>query len=152
MSVATVSDDPHLVSSALVPALRLAEAAGMHSLLDQWLREDLPNPIANARSVIGGMLAGADCIDDMDLLRHGGTGWLFTGVRRPSTLGAYLRSFTDGHVQQLDAVGGRLLVGLAARVPDLLAGLRWIRAQSPCWIPKLTGSQKSRGLFHQERH
>lgn len=68
------------------------------------------------------MLAGADCIDDLDLLRHGGMGRLFDGVRAPSTLGTYLRSFTHGHVQQLDAVSSRLLAGLAARVPGLLAG------------------------------
>jgi hypothetical protein len=47
---------------------------------------------------------------------------LFDGVRAPSTLGTYLRSFTHGHVQQLDAVWARLLAGLTARVPGLLAG------------------------------
>ena len=73
--------------------------------------------------MIGGMLAGADSIDDLDLLRHGGMGRLFAGVRAPSTLGTYLRSFTHGHVQQLDAVSSRLLAGLADRVPGLLAGV-----------------------------
>jgi hypothetical protein len=68
------------------------------------------------------MLAGADSIDDLDLLRHGGMGRLFGGVRAPSTLGTFLRTFTHGHVQQLDAMGGRLLAGLAARVPGLIAG------------------------------
>ena len=63
------------------------------------------------------MVAGADSIDDLDLLRHGGTPRLFTGIRAPSTLGSYLRSFTHGHVQQLDAVASRLLAGLAGRVP-----------------------------------
>jgi len=47
---------------------------------------------------------------------------LFGGVRAPSTLGTYLRKFTHGHVQQLDAVSSRLLAGLAARAPGLLAG------------------------------
>src|SRR4051794_9381318 len=68
------------------------------------------------------MLAGANCIGDLDLLRHGGMGRLFTGVRAPSTLGTFLRSFTHGHVQQLDSVGRRLLAGLSGRVPGLLAG------------------------------
>ncbi len=68
------------------------------------------------------MLAGADSIDDLDLLRHGGMGRLFGGVRAPSTLGTYLRSFTHGHVQQLDAVSSRLLAGLAELAPGLLAG------------------------------
>lgn len=48
-------------------------------------------------------------------------GRLFGGVRAPSTLGTYLRSFTHGHVQQLDAVASRLL-GLALKAPGLLAG------------------------------
>lgn len=47
---------------------------------------------------------------------------VFTGVRAPSTLGCYLRLFTHGHVQQLDAVAARLLAGLGAQVPGLLAG------------------------------
>jgi len=78
--------------------------------------------VAKAGCVIGGMLAGADSIDDLDLLRHGGMDRLFGGVRAPSTLGTYLRSFTHGHVQQLDAVSSRLLAGLAELAPGLLAG------------------------------
>jgi hypothetical protein len=64
------------------------------------------------------MPAGADCIDDLDLLRHGGMSRLFAGVRAPSTLGTFLRSFTHGHVQQLDAVGGRLLAGLTRQIRE----------------------------------
>lgn len=114
--------DPNLVSSAgLVPALRLAEAAGLYDLLD-GLTVPSPNASVKAACVVGGMLAGADSIDDMDLLRHGGMTGLFGGVRAPSTLGTFLRSFTHGHVQQLDAINAGLLAGLAARVPGLLAG------------------------------
>ena len=117
-----VFDDPNLVSAAgLVPALRLAESAGLYGHLE-GVGVTSPNAVAKASSVIGGMLAGADSIDDLDLLRHGGMGRLFGGVRAPSTLGTFLRSFTHGHVQQLDAAGGRILAGLAARVPGLLAG------------------------------
>lgn len=43
---------------------------------------------------------------------------LFAGVRAPSTLGTFLRSFTHGHVQQLDAVGGRLLAGLTRQIRE----------------------------------
>jgi hypothetical protein len=121
-TIRPVFDDPNLVSVAgLVPALRLAETAGLHALLAQQLSVDSPNAVAKATSVIAGMLAGADSIEDLDLLRHGGMPRLFAGVRAPSTLGTYLRSSTHGHVQQLDGVGGRLLAGLATRVPDLLA-------------------------------
>ncbi len=122
-SIRPVFDDPNLVSSAgLVPALRLAETAGLHDLLEQRLSVASPNPVAKATCVIAGMLAGADNIDKLDLLRHGGMDRLFDGLRAPSTLGTYLRSFTHGHVQQLDAVGTRVLVGLAAQVPALING------------------------------
>jgi len=72
--------------------------------------------------VIGGMLAGADCIDDLDVLRHGGMAKVFSGVRAPSTLGTFLRTFAFGHVRQLDAIHSRVLTGLATAVPRLLAG------------------------------
>ena len=121
-TIRPVFDDPNLVSAAgLVPALRLAESAGLHDLL-KALTVCSPNAGAKAAAVVGGMLAGADSIDDLDLLRHGGMGRLFAGVRAPSTLGTFLRSFTHGHVQQIDKVNGALLAGLAARVPGLLAG------------------------------
>ncbi len=60
-------------------------------------------------SPVAGMVAGADSIDDMALLRHGGMRRLFAGVYEPSTLGSFLRSFTFGHVRQLDAVASRFL-------------------------------------------
>ena len=68
---------------------------------------------------MAGMAAGADSIDDMDVLRHGAMGELFGGVRAPSTLGSFLRSFTWGNVRQLDAVARRLLAELAGRAPLL---------------------------------
>jgi hypothetical protein len=122
-TIRPVFDDPNLVSDAgLVPVLRLAESAGLHDLLDEQLTVDSPNATAKASSVVGGMLAGADSIDDLDLLRHGGMPRLFSGIRAPSTLGTFLRSFTHGHVQQLDAVGSDLLAGLAQRVPGVISG------------------------------
>jgi hypothetical protein len=63
------------------------------------------------------MVAGADSIEDMDLLRHGAMPRLFGGARAPSTLGTFLRAFRFGHVRQLDAVAARLLAGLAQRSP-----------------------------------
>ena len=74
-------------AAGLVPALRLAEAAGLHDLIEEHLGVPSPNPAAKATSVVAGMLAGADSIDDPDLLRHGGMPRLFTQVRAPSTLG-----------------------------------------------------------------
>jgi len=120
-TIRPVIDDPNLVSAAgLMPVLRLAESAGFYDLLE-GLTVPSPNRDAKAACVVGGMLAGADSIDDLDLLRHGGMGRLFAGVRAPSTLGTFLRSFTHGHVQQLDKVNAGLLAGLGDRVPHLLA-------------------------------
>jgi len=65
------------------------------------------------------MAAGADSIDDMDLLRHGAMTDLFGGVRAPSTLGSFLRSFTWGNVGQLEKVSRELLAELARRAPLL---------------------------------
>ena len=65
------------------------------------------------------MVAGADSIDDMRLLRHGGMGRLFGGVRAPSTLGTFLRTFTFGHVRQLDSVACRMLAEPAVGTPPL---------------------------------
>jgi hypothetical protein len=59
------------------------------------------------------MVAGADSIDDMAVLRHGGMGRLFARIYAPSTLGSFLRAFTFGHIRQLDAVASRFLIALA---------------------------------------
>ena len=66
-------------------------------------------------SLVAGMVAGADSIDDMALLRHGGMGRVFANAYAPSTLGSFLRAFSFGHVRQLDAVASRFLARLAAR-------------------------------------
>ena len=121
--VSAVFDDPNLIGSAgLVPVMRLAERAGLHDLLGEHLSVANPNAGVKAAGVIAGMLAGADCIDDLGVLRHGGMGKVFGGVRAPSTYGTFLRSFTFGHVRQLDAVHSRTLAGLAKVAPRLLAG------------------------------
>jgi hypothetical protein len=117
-ATSAVFDDPNLVSSGgLVPVLALAESAG----LDRLAQEHLTVPSdkgANAglkvASLVAGMVAGADSIDDMALLRHGGMGRIFARAYAPSTLGSFLRAFTFGHVRQLDAVAARFLVALAA--------------------------------------
>ena len=60
--------------------------------------------LVGVSALVGGMVAGADSIADMAVLRHGGTRRLFTGIRAPSTLGTFLRGFRFGHVRQLDRV------------------------------------------------
>lgn len=108
--------------AGLAPALALAARAGLADLVDAHLSlhgEGSANAHLKVPALIGGMLAGADSIDDMDLLRHGGMDRLFTGVRAPSTLGIFLRTFTFGHVRQLDAVAARFLTALATTTPIL---------------------------------
>src|SRR5699024_1902610 len=80
------------------------------------------NADVKVASLVAGMVAGADSISDMDLLRHGGMDRAFSASRAPTTLGTHLRGYTFGHVRQLYAVASRLLTGLTARVPGLLAG------------------------------
>jgi DDE family transposase len=56
------------------------------------------------------MLAGADCLDDADVLRCGATSQVLGHrVMAPSTLGTFLRAFTFGHVRQLDRLTEQLL-------------------------------------------
>jgi hypothetical protein len=111
-----VFDDPNLVSSAgLVPMLALADRAGLRELADAHLSvptDKGANAGLKVASLVAGMVAGADSIDDMAILRHGGMGRLFAKAYAPSTLGSFLRAFTFGQIRQLDAVASRFLLAL----------------------------------------
>jgi Transposase DDE domain group 1 len=119
-------DDPNLVSRAgLVPVLALAGRAGLADLVREHVSVGGPcgvNAGLKVACLVAGMAAGADSIEDMDVLRHGAMAELFAGIRAPSTLGSFLRSFTWGNVRQVDAVGRRLLAELAAQAPLLPGG------------------------------
>jgi hypothetical protein len=116
-------DDPNLVSHAgLVPLMALAARAGLHDLAAAHVRpagDCGANPDLKLGCLVAGMAAGADSIDDMGLLRHGATGMLFDGVRAPSTLGSFLRSFTWGNVRQAEKASREFLVRLAGQAPLL---------------------------------
>jgi hypothetical protein len=119
-------DDPNLIADAgLVPVLALAEQIGLAQLVEDCVKiQDAGNSAganagAKVMSLVAGMVAGADSIDDVDRLRHAGNLLLFGGVRAPSTLGTFLRAFTHGHVQQLNAVLRQSLIALAAQTPLL---------------------------------
>lgn len=119
-------DDSNLVSCAgLVPTVALAQQCGLAALADERLTVPTDRGANAGRkitSLVAGMVAGADSIDDMALLRHGAMGTVFEHPYAPSTLGSFLREFTFGHVRQLDAVGSRFLCGLAGRTP-IVAGI-----------------------------
>src|SRR3954447_14106170 len=118
VAIDAVFDEGNLVSCAgLAPVMALGERAGLSEVLAEPLSVSSPNAPTKITSLLAGMVAGADSIEDMDLLRHGAMDRLFEDVRAPSTLGTFLRAFTFGHVRQLDAVAARLLAALAGQVP-----------------------------------
>ena len=110
---------PH---AGLVPVMGLAQRAGLGDLVAEHVRIARPcgvNAPVKIACLAAGMAAGADSIDDMDLLRHGAMPVLFGEIRAPSTLGSFLRSFTWGNVLQLQKVHRQVLAELACRTPLL---------------------------------
>jgi hypothetical protein len=109
-SLRVAFDDERLVSDAglMLPA-SLAGRLGVEALVNETVdlsgRTGGALPGRKVMSLVSGMLAGGDCIDDMDVLRAGSTGLVLGHrVMAPSTLGTFLRAFTFGHVRQLDRV------------------------------------------------
>jgi hypothetical protein len=109
-----IFDDGNLVSFAgLAPVMALAERAGLSELIGERVRFRSTSvasagvsPAGKLTSIIAGMAAGADCIDDLDVIRSGGMQQLFGGVYACATLGQFLREFTHGHTLQLASVAG----------------------------------------------
>ena len=129
-AVRVAFDDPRLVSDAgLLVTATLADRLGLEDLVNEsvWLGYRVPGaalPGRKVMSLVHGMLAGADSIDDMDVLRAGSTGLVLGHrVMAPSTLGTFLRAFTFGHVRQLD------------RVLDVSLGRAWQAGAGPGELP-----------------
>jgi hypothetical protein len=108
--LAVAFDDERLVADGgvVLPAT-LASRLGIETLVDRTVdlgdRPGAANPGAKLMTLIAAMALGADSIDDCDILRSGRTAALLGHrVAAPSTLGTFLRSFTFGHVRQLDRV------------------------------------------------
>jgi Transposase DDE domain group 1 len=128
-SESAVFDDDNLVSCAgLVPVMTLAERIGLPELLaakvhiaESKIKSGAVNPAPKLATLIAGMCAGADSIDDVDVVRSGGMKTLFGGVYAPSTIETLLREFTFGHARQLESVLRGHLGQLCERV-DLLPG------------------------------
>uniref|UniRef100_UPI000FEBC030 IS1380 family transposase n=1 Tax=Streptomyces cavernae TaxID=2259034 RepID=UPI000FEBC030 len=125
-AVSAAFDDRNLVAHAgLVPVMRLAERCGLARLVADKVKltgaKNSAGAAADAKvtSIVAGMVAGADSIDDLDILRHGAMPALFGGIRAPSTLGTFLRVFTHGHALQLHAVHRKFLAALTAHTPLL---------------------------------
>jgi hypothetical protein len=103
-------DDQHAVANAgLLLSATLAEHLGLRELFDRYVNLGGAAGRANvglkAMTLVYSLLAGGDCIDDAGRLRAARTpAVLGHAVRAPSTLGTFLRSFSWGHVAQLDRV------------------------------------------------
>ena len=125
-----IFDDEHLVSFAgLVPVMALAERAGLSELISDRVeikatrvKSAAVNPAGKITSIVAGMAAGADSIDDLDVIRSGGMPRLFGGVYACSTLGQLLREFTHGHGLQLASAARAHLVNLV-HCSDMLPGI-----------------------------
>jgi Transposase DDE domain group 1 len=118
-------DDDHAVANAglLLPAT-LAQRLGVEQVVDQLVdlgdRPGHHRPGRKVLTLVHALAAGGDCIDDTDVLRTGSTGEVLGHqVMAPSTLGTFLRSFTFGHIRQLD------------RAAETVMGRAWAAGAGP---------------------
>ena len=107
-------DDHRLVANAgLILPVTLAHHLGLGELVDNYVDLGRAPGRANAGdkflTLVASALAGGDCIAAADAMRAGGTGRVLgCAIKAPSTLGTFLRSFSWGHVRQLDRVSREL--------------------------------------------
>ena len=119
-----VFDEPGLVANAgLVMVATLVARLGLERLIDKTVR--LVGRVGGANAggkvltLVHTLVAGGSHIDHADMLRAGDTRRVLPfRVVAPSTLGTFLRSFTFGHVRQLD----RVIAEALKRVWNLGAG------------------------------
>jgi hypothetical protein len=142
-SVRVEFDEQRLISDAgLLLCATLAERLGIEELVNEsvWLPYRTPGaalPGRKVMSLVHGMLAGADSIDDMNVLRAGSTGLVLGHrVMAPSTLGTFLRAFTFGHVRQLD------------RVLDVALARAWEAGAGPGELPLVIDLDSFVGEVH----
>jgi hypothetical protein len=144
-SVRIAFDEPRLVSDAgLLVIATLAERLGVEELVNEsvWLEYRRPGaalPGRKVMSLVHGMLAGADRIDQMNVLRAGSTQRVLGHrVMAPSTLGTFLRAFTFGHVRQLD------------RVLDVAIARSWQAGAGPGEMPLVIDIDSFIGEVHSD--
>src|SRR3989442_13408762 len=134
--------------------MALAERAGLSDLVADKVEitnEPVPstgaNPAGKVTAIVAGMVAGADSIDDLDVIRHGGMKRLFAGVYAPSTLGSFLRAFTHGHTRQLASVSRTFLVELARQTPVLTGADQMAFVDIDSLLRRVYGHQKQGAAF-----
>lgn len=104
--IEAVFDDESLVADAgLLLAGTVMDRLGLEAMIDEVVRPPQAGRGSGAKalSVVASMLVGGSHIDDTDRLRAGSARAVLPfEPLAPSTVGTWLRSFTFGHVRQLD--------------------------------------------------
>ena len=121
--VEAVFDEGTLVADAgLLLAGSLVGRLGLEGLIDDTVVPPQAGRGSGAKvlTAVFSMLVGGSFISDADRLRTASTGSVLGfAVAAPSTLGTFLRSFTWGHVRQLD------------RAQELALGRAWEAGAAP---------------------
>jgi hypothetical protein len=107
---ATFNHENVVANAGLILPATLMVRLGLEALINVWVRTGSARPGRKVLTLVAAMMAGATHIDHVNMLRAGATGRVLPfKVMAPSTVGTFLRSFTFGHVRQLDAVLSRTL-------------------------------------------
>ena len=106
---ATFDDDTLVADAGLIVPATLMGRLGVEEVVNDMVRLGCrvggASPGRKVATLVASILAGGTHIDHANRLRAGSTGRVLPfRVMAPSTLGTFLRSFTFGHVRQLDAV------------------------------------------------
>src|SRR5512142_1842301 len=133
-------DEPNLVSHAgLVPVAELAQRLQVGERIDAAVTlagSVGANSGAKALTLIGSVLAGGDCIDDVDLLRSGALPELFDGVRARPRWGPGCGRCAGGMSASSTRSPGRCWSGRGgpapARPPGLTSRWTWTRPSARC--------------------
>lgn len=107
---ATFDHNSLVANAGLILPATLMIRLGLEDLINTWVRTGSARPGRKVLTLVAAMIAGATHINHVNMLRAGATQAVLPfKVMAPSTIGTFLRSFTFGHVRQLDAVASRTL-------------------------------------------
>jgi hypothetical protein len=107
---ATFNHDGLVANAGLILPATLMTKLGLEDLINTWVKTGSARPGRKILTLVAAMIAGGTHIDHVNMLRAGATQAVLPfKVMAPSTIGTFLRSFTFGHVRQLDAVASRTL-------------------------------------------
>jgi len=108
--IATRFDDHNVVVDAgLLLTATLSNRLGLEQAANEMVSIG-HRPGRKLTTLVDAILAGGNCIDDVDVLRTGATASVLGhDTLAASTVGTWLRSMTFGHVRQLDKVTETML-------------------------------------------